>query len=250
MSYATAQDLYTGQKSLFGGISPISHEMASVTTRGPANDPNHSDFSGSALFMIGNGQKHGHKAYKNTSGYAGAGGAEQDDFLACNSSLHRQELIRTIFNGTGYANKLLDNLTNNKAWKGAFSNALASVGVRSVNQNKVLSSLSAMAKENSLDLSTVSANDTPEIAAKKLAVANPQMFAMNPLSGEPLRANELAEECSSPADIATMCNNQGLSQDHAILMVTGLSLEQYLDFTPHLAQKINAPIFSGLAYTH
>lgn len=187
----------------------------------------------------------------NLAGIAHKGNNDSAKAMALCGSQCRSAFAQQVLSGetplSNFFENIMSAITQNPAWTTSVSNAIENIGIQQGQKDTALTAMANVAKERNIDYSTISENDSPEIAAQKLAIANPHMFAINPETNMPLKANELPTECSIPADIASMCNGNGWSLDHAIVMIEAVKISHDIEtgaefqFTPILANKISAP---------
>jgi hypothetical protein len=187
----------------------------------------------------------------NLAGIAHKGNNDSAKALALCGNHCRSVFTQQVLSGetplSNFFENVMNAITETPAWAASVSNAMNNIGIQQSQKDMALTAMNNVAKDSNIDYSTISVSDSPEIAAQKLAIANPDMFAMNPETNMPLTANELPEECSIPADIKSMCNGNGWSQEHALVLIQAVKVAHDIEtgaefqFTPILANKINAP---------
>ena len=228
------------------GLQIEQHKDAySLSVANDSSDSDGSQFSGQKAFGITN------QVNKGKNGLAGRYFDDENKKGYAEGILCRNHFAFEVLTGNSPAaralNDILDNITNSVSWALNVNNAIQKTGIDGAQKDSVLSTLSDIKRDNNLDLSTLSMDDTPETAARKMALANPALFAISSETNLPLRANELAQSCSTPKDISALCGGQGLSQDHAILLFEAMQIEQMaqeMTYTPkawELALNVPAP---------
>lgn len=228
------------------GLEIEQHEDAySISVANDSSDSHGSQFSGLKAFGTTN------QVNKGKNGLAGRYFDDENKKGYAEGILCRNHFALEVLTGNSPAaralNDILDNITNSASWALNVSNAAQKIGIDDAQKDSVLSTLSDIKRDNNLDLSTLSIDDTPETAARKMALANPALFAISSETNLPLRADELAQSCSTPTDISALCGGQGLSQDHAILLFEAIQIGQMaqeMAYTPkdwELALNVPAP---------
>lgn len=168
------------------------------------------------------------------------------------SQFAQEILLGADGQGNNIFSKIIESLTQAPQWGAALSQANNNIGIEAEQKDMAMTAMSNVANKKNLDLTGIEATDSPELAAAKLATNNPEIFAIHPETQQPLKADELAQSCATPQDIISMCNGQGFSQDHAMLMIEAIHSNNELAkseaemsaqkvFAPKVANELAAP---------